>query len=365
MINIKQFITDKQGICIMYLFVLGSTFILGTDKSAGIDSWISVGIALFLSFPIIMLYAKLISLFPDKSLFGINEFVFGKIIGSIINLLYIWYALHLAALIIRNLGVFLVVVSFSKTPLIVIMGLLSLLCLFGVKSGIQVLGRFSISGTIIVTFVAFSSMLFAAPSMDFNNVRPFLYNGIMPILKSTFSVITFPFGELIIITLVCPIFKNPKNSTKILTWSLFLSGIFLFFMTFSETCFMGKQYIDALFPSHDASRRISLADFIQRIEVLVTMNILITIFIKCCLCLIGLVNGIVTLFKMKSTNFIITPCTLLILNLSYFLYPSANAMFNWTFAVSSYYAFFFQVILPVVIGIGVFIKLKIQKVSRA
>ncbi|WDV45662.1 endospore germination permease [Clostridiaceae bacterium M8S5] len=356
---IKQFIPNKQVISLLLLFVLGSTTLIGTDSTSGADTWLSIGIAMVLSFPILMLYAKLLRAFPEKNLFDIIEYVFGKYIGKIISLLYVWYSFHLASLVIRNFGDFIRVVSFNKTPIIVTMAFITLLCIWGAKSGIETLCRWSRLGAVFVTIVAITAVSLASPSMDLNHIRPVLYNGIRPVLNSAFSIFTFPFAELVIVLIVSPVFLNPKSSYKIFLWALLLSGIFLISVTFFEISLIGDSYNEILFPTYSASNKIKIAGFIERIEVMVTMNILISGFIKICLCTIGMSSGIVHIFKLQDYKIAVAPSGLMILNLAYFIYPDTHDMFEWAFSTYRYYALLFQVILPIVIGIGIFIKLKI------
>lgn len=47
----KEVISDKQGINLVILFIMGSTLVIGTGAEAGKDSWLAIIIAIIFSFP--------------------------------------------------------------------------------------------------------------------------------------------------------------------------------------------------------------------------------------------------------------------------------------------------------------------------
>lgn len=102
----KEAISNKQGITLVIIFILGSTLVLGTAGEAKKDMWIAIIVGIFLSFPILLIYAKLLSMFPEKDIFDISILVLGNFFGRIVNILFIWFAIHLGALVLYNFGEF-------------------------------------------------------------------------------------------------------------------------------------------------------------------------------------------------------------------------------------------------------------------
>jgi spore germination protein KB len=60
---------------------------------------------------------------------------------------------------------------------------------------------------------------------------------------------------------------------------------------------------------------------------------------------------------------LVTPIGLLMVNLAYIIYKDIMEMFDWAFKVWPYYAFPFQVILPIMIW--VFIELKQRSKNKS
>ena len=74
----REIITNSQAVKIMIMFIGGSSLILGTATDCKQDAWIAILIGMAFSLPIIIVYSRIILLFPGKDLFCILENVFGK-----------------------------------------------------------------------------------------------------------------------------------------------------------------------------------------------------------------------------------------------------------------------------------------------
>ena len=90
---------------------------------------------------ITLIYARLHCVFLGKDLFDILEICFGKVIGKGICLLYVWFTLHNAALILENIGRFINAVSLSKTPIVILTIVITIMIVWVVKEGLQVMCR--------------------------------------------------------------------------------------------------------------------------------------------------------------------------------------------------------------------------------
>ena len=64
--------------------------------------------------------------------------VFGKLVGSIITVIYSIYAFHLGALVLRNFGEFIKIVAMPETPLIFTLFCMGILSIIAARLGIEV-----------------------------------------------------------------------------------------------------------------------------------------------------------------------------------------------------------------------------------
>lgn len=359
----KEVVTDKQGICLVIMFILGSTLLIGAGSNAKNDTWLSIIIGTLFSIPVVMIYSRLLYLFPGKDLFDILHIVFGNIIGKILSIIYIWFSFYLGVLVLRNFSEFTNIVIYPDTPVVIPMTFFILLCIFALKLGIEVLGRWSelfiILNIIAVILVA---IILSFPQMDINNLLPILYNGIKPVVSGAFSALSFPFAETIVFTMVFSSLKNQKSSYKIYLYGLIIGALILLMNTLENILVLGSDtMITNYFPSYIAVSIIRLGTFIERMEATVIIVLIINVFTKTTIDMLATCRGIAKLLDIDDYRFLATPIALLTFVFSIFNFKSTMEMTDWAFKVWPYYALPHQVILPVIILIAA--EIKVRKLS--
>lgn len=357
-----EFISESQGTKLVILFILGSTLVMGTGGEAGKDTWLAVIFAIVFSVPVVLVYSKILSLFPEKDIFDILVFVFGKVFGKLLCLLFIWFSFHLGALVIRNFGEFILSVALPETPILVPMGFLTFACIYGAKLGIETVGRFSELFIIIIIIITILFSLLTIPYMDLKNIRPVAGDGIMPILQGAFSALAFPFGETVIFIMLLSSLKKSSSPSKVYMTGLLIGGFIVALIGFRNILVLGEYGLaSSYFPSYTALSRINIRRFIlQRVEIIVSVVFLTAGFIKITLCLIAACKGYAKLFNFKDYKFIVTPMGILMVLLAFIIYPNIMEMSEWAFSTWTYYAFPFQVILPFIVLISAKIKLRLS-----
>ena len=79
----NEVISERQATIIIILFIIGSTFLTGSGGQAKQDAWIAIIIAMTWSIILLLMFSRILSLYPGKDLFDILEIVMGKFIGKI------------------------------------------------------------------------------------------------------------------------------------------------------------------------------------------------------------------------------------------------------------------------------------------
>lgn len=352
----KEQITDKEAICLLITFIMGSTLIVGVGGSAKNDAWIAAIMGIIAALPFVFMYSRILSLFPGRDIFDILNISTGKVIGKTIALLYIWYAFHLGALVMRNFGEFVNTVTLPETPMLVPMFYLALVCIIAVRSGVEVMARISAFVLPVLLFIIVIVQLLAIPEFHLNYLKPVLGNGIAPVLKGGFSAFSFPFAETVLFTGIFFALKNKRSPYKVYFSGLLLAGAIITAIAIRNIGVLGTLSESLYFPSHVAVSRIIVGDFLQRIEVSVAIIFAFGAFIKISVCLLVACIGMGKLFNLKDYRSVVIQTGLLMVYFAYILYDNIMLMQYWAFKVYPYYAFPFQVILPVLIWIAVEIR---------
>jgi spore germination protein KB len=357
----KEIISTKQAIFIFILFNIGSFIIFGSGSDVKQDVWISILLGLTMSLPVLFIYYKLLSIYPGKDLYDIILFVFGKIAGRIICLIYIWYSFHLGALVIRNFSGFVNVVSFPETPPFIFITFITLLSVWIVKTGIEVMGRWATFIFPITITIITIVLILSLSNAHFINLKPLLYKGFTPVLKTAFSIYSFPFAESVILTMVFNTLKDHKKTFKVFIISNCIGCLTMVLLTVRNILVLGPALTSNFFsPSYIAVRTINIGDFIQRFEIVVAIVFIFGGFIKISVCLLAAVKGIAKIFNITDYRQLTAPVGLLMINLANMIYKSNMEMLYWATKIYQFYAFPFQLVLPLIILIVAAIKKKVK-----
>ncbi|WP_425802867.1 endospore germination permease [Desulfitobacterium sp. Sab5] len=361
----KEQITDKEAIFLLLTFVLGSTLIIGIGGEAKNDAWIAGIVGFIMASPMLFIFSRVLSLYPGKDLFDILNITLGKTIGKIAAILYIWYAFHLGALVLRNFGEFTSTVAMPETPMIVPILCLGLTCIVAVKLGIEVLGRTVAYFLPVLLFLLVAVQLLVIPQLHLNYMKPILGNGLSPILKGGFTTFSFPFAETVLFMGVFSSLKTKKSPAKVYFWGILISAVLIIITTLRNIAVLGNMLGSYYFPSYAAVSRISIGDFLQRIEVSVASLFTFGVFVKSSICLLVVSKGISKMFNLNNYRSIVIQIGLLMVYFSYVIYENSMEMKDWAFKVYPYYAFPFQVILPIIVWILAEVKARKIKSNKA
>lgn len=360
----KEVISDGEGICLVILFIAGSTLALPTGSAAGSDLWLAILLAIIVAIPLYLIYARLLSLYPGKDLFDIVEIVFGKVFGKAIALVFVLYTFNLGVLVLRDQGEFLITVSLPETPMLVPMIMIMILCVMAVKAGIETLGRWSKLFVILNGPIPTITILMLIPLMDFNNIQPVLFNGVKPLLKGTLETLVFPFGDTVVFIMIFFALKSRKSSYNVLIKGLLFGGILIAGVSLAEVLVLGQDlYLANYYPNHTVAGKVSIGEILQRLEVVAIVATITSYFLKISVCLFAVTNGAAKILGLKDYRLIAVPVALLMCNFAYFAFDSIMAKYNWTSQVGPYYFLPFQVFLPIAVLIAAEIK-KRQKSNR-
>jgi spore germination protein KB len=354
----KECINDKEAICLIISFVIGSSLIIGIGGEAKNDAWLAGIAGILMVLPMIAVYSRLLSMYQGQDLFDILTSVCGKVIGSVIAAIYIFYSLHLGAMVIRNFSEFIDIVAMPETPTIVSMITLGIICIIAARAGIEVLGRTSAFFLPIVIFIIVLVQFLAMSEFHTEHLRPPLGYGIKPVLAGGFSAFSFPFAETVLFISVFSSLKTKKSARKVFRWGILISGLIIIAVTIRNIGVLGNMVGNFYFPSYSAVSKIRIGDFIQRIELTVAFVFLFSVFAKTSICLLVASKGISKLLHLKDYRPIVIQIGILMIIFAYIVYDNSAEMKYWAFKVYPYYAFPVQVIIPIIIWITAEVKAK-------
>ncbi|WP_010281234.1 GerAB/ArcD/ProY family transporter [Bacillus timonensis] len=316
----KAKISSYQLFVLILLFELGSALLLPLAIDAKQDAWLSILLGIIGGMSLFMLYYRLYQFYPNQLPTEYAQIILGKLVGKIFAFLYLLYFTYLAARVLRDFGVMLVTFAYSETPLFIVNALLMMVVVYGVRKGIEVLGRTGEILFVIMYLLAITGFILIVVSglIDFNNLKPILENGISPVIKATLTqVLFFPFGEVVVFAMIFPYLNNPRKAKIAGLFSIGLSGVNLALVMLINVSVLGVNLTSrAPFPLLATIQMIQVAEFIERLDIFFMLALIIGGFFKIGIFFYAVVSGIANLFKIENHTRLCFPTGLVVILLS-------------------------------------------------
>lgn len=360
MIN-KDMVSEKQAFCLMLLYSMAGVIIFGWNEQAGKDSWLINIFAFAAVLPFLLIYIRIIALYRGKEFFEIIEIVFGKWIGKIIVLLYFLFSITAGAFYLYIYSEYVGTETLTLTPVYMISFLIIILVIWVLKKETGTLGRCAVIAAPIVYILISAILILAIPQLNFDYLFPILNIGKMQLAKGTFSLMSAPYGEMLLLMAVFSKLNNKTNPYKPFLLGAGIGAVFVSMIFLRDLLLVGEGGLKILtFTSHPAVGVIKIGDFFQRFEIILTVNTLFVNLTKVSICLLFAAKALQKLFNLKDYKPIVFPVAILSYALSGVIFKNLIELFD-RLKIIDYIRAPFLFILPVIIWIGAEIKSRLDK----
>lgn len=354
----KEMLSPLYAKCIIIMFICGSTVVLGVSTVAKQDAWLSIMIAVAYSMPMVLIYGRLMKLYPEQGLYDIIEAVAGKVLSTILIVLFTWYAFHLGSLVLRNFTEFIQVNVLRDTPRATMMILIMFTVVYLTKSGLITMGRFSMVTLFVLICVVIMTVLGSINQMESYYMLPVFATNAVTLFEDGYSIFSFPLAETVLFLTAASAVRKEDSSYKIFIWSIFLASIILVSIVLRNILILGPAMLSAsYFPSFVAARIINIGEFFARIEGFISINFIMSGVLKISVCLFAATTGIAKLAGISNFKRLLLPVSILMMALCEIVYTNMMEMFAWL-KIYRFYAIPFQIILPMLLWILAEIKAK-------
>ena len=211
---------------------------------SGHCGWICVLISGIISTFLLYLIIILLKRYKNKSIFEINNVLFGKYIAWIINILLCIYLFIIGSFVVRNYVDIVSLRLLPRTPPIVLTLSILLTTIYLIYSGLKYICRYE-----NIIFLSIFSLLFLCliiiKDIKITFLLP-LFNSNLVSIASGIFISFYAFLGFEVVAFVYPYVVDKENVTKSLMLSSFFLTFFLTFMTFVLTGFFGENMIKHL-----------------------------------------------------------------------------------------------------------------------
>lgn len=311
----KMKISSYQLFFSIILVPYGSALLFLITPSAKQDAWIAMLIYILPAIMLQIVYTALWSKYPDDTIVTYMPKIFGKVIGTTLSILYIIFFAYEAARVIRDITSLITITTMLKMSFNLITLLLISIVGYSVYLGMEDLcraGQF-ILFMLVSFFILEWIFLFTTPDiLKFYNLKPVLEKGIMFVIKEGWKLITFPYGETVLLTMLYPFTVERSKVRKTAVLAIIFLGILLTLNSIMFICVLGIDFAStSLFPLLQTMRVIRVGDF-DRLDIFLIIIMIVGGFIKISLFTYGAMLGTAQITKLKNTKNLAVPFSILI-----------------------------------------------------
>lgn len=356
-------ISQVQFFILLVLFEVGTSLVIPFGMEAGKDVWLAIFLGAVFGCILFIMYYQLYLLYPDDVLTSFVRKILGNWIGIPVSFMYIVVAFYISARVLRDFGELLRAFSYRETPICVINTLLMLLVIYGVNKGIETISRTAELNFMLVILVAVFGLIliFLTDQMTLDRIRPVLENGWSPVFRAVFTETLYvPYGEVLVFTFLFPYLNNNKRAKMLGITGLLISGIALSGSMLINLLVLGFHIVeDSPFPLFTTVQMISVADFLERLDIIFLIVLFIGTYFKLSLYFYAGIIGLADLFKLKSHKEVTFPLGIIIIYCSLTIASSYSEFIMKGKGVSiKFFVFPAEVIVPIILLVVAYIKRK-------
>lgn len=345
-------VVPRQFFILTVCLYIGTSILVtpsGLAHSAREDAWIASLFSLTLNLLMVGLYLGLACVFPGKTLFQIHEQAFGKIIGRLVNVLYLIYFLFLTGTLVGNLGFFLSSEIMPETPVEATQILFLVAAVMCARLGFIVLARF---GELLFPWLALLFLVLVltiAPQIHWDYVQPILEDGWRPVLQAGFH--TAMFQELVVLLCFFPLVGGkPKERGRAYIAGTGIGGLALAIIAALSVLVLGiEQTENSTFPAFALAKTISVGQFFQRVEGLLIALWIMTFFIKVALLFLAMLRGFQDTFGLQRPHALIYPLAVMFIVVAWHTYINTVYVADIIQTAWGGYALLHLAVIPLVV----------------
>ncbi len=325
----QEHITTKQMKVLLIFFLIGDMMWYlpsYTTSMVNQDAWLSSLIGIVFGIGVAILVYKFWNLFGGLSMVGIFRLVTGRVVGSVLTLLYILYLLSAGSAQVRVIGDFMTTQMLTETPVRVVIALFAAVVLIAVRCGITVIGR--TSQLFIMLFVFLFVLLFfmLLPESDIDNLKPFVSHSVVELARGSFYAMIYPYFQLITLLMVLPAMKKDplEKEIKPLEQEMFRSMLFsagagMIVVLLSLTVLGTYMTEHQMYSTYTMAKKISIGNFIQRMEAILVISYVMSTYFKCTLTIYAMCKALTELMGLKDYRQLAFPVYVLLFGTSYYI----------------------------------------------
>lgn len=280
------------------------------------DSYLSIIIGIIIGFiPLIIIY-YIFNYEPSLSLPRKNIKLFGNILGTIINIVIIWFTFFVILILFSNLVTFIFSQFLNKTPTLVISMVFIIAIIYVLVHDIKTICRTAMILFFFTIILYLLSLIGLFREISFDNFKPFLENSYLSLFKCSYSFITYNVLPLYLLLIIPRNNIDNKKFFKYISIGYIIASISLLLVSITTIGIFGiKLSMLYEYPELQVLKYVSLIGTSARIDGILNIQWLFDLLVFMIMGMYFILETTKTMFKVNKHIFsIIMGMLLVILN---------------------------------------------------
>lgn len=255
--------------------------------------------------------------------------------------------LYLSALVLRNLGDFVTTNVLTQTPIQVVHIIFMVSIIYGAYFGLEVIARASeiLFPITIMTFFITAFLLFK--EVDFSKLLPILPDGWLSPVKGMYPMLGFPMSELVIMIFIFPfVIEQNKIKNYFILFTIIAAVLGSLIVTITISVLGVDITARSTFSVFELAKEIKVGEFFERVEVLVGIIWIMTIFVKLSISFYVANLASAQIFNLKSYRATLLPYGLFVVALSMLVYRNTAESYGFITGAYPIYSLFHSLFIP-------------------
>ncbi|WP_408008107.1 endospore germination permease [Pseudalkalibacillus sp. A8] len=359
-------ISARQFRTLVIFFTIGTTIITVPTTMAVYlqqDAWIGAVLGVAVGSIIIWFYTKLGLLFPGKTFVEMNETLFGKWIGNTISLFFLLMVFMYGSELLFYVGSFMTIHIFPETPAVAFHILMAVIVIMGVRLGLETFTR---SAEIFIVFffiLFFILVVFITPQIKLENLQPVFEAETKPLITAVIYYIEFSTITGVVLLMIFPAFVNqPKVASKSFLIGYWIGSVVMVVIIFLAISVLGSVITASYhYPSYALAKKINVGNFVQRIEAVLAIMWILSIYMKMTMYLYTVAIGIAQILKLRNYQSLTLPLGVISVIYSLITFSSVTEQQTWDREVAVFFSYTVGFLLPLIMLCVALFRKKMQK----
>ncbi|MDN5348194.1 MAG: hypothetical protein PWP65_1758 [Clostridia bacterium] len=347
--RLDGYISARQATLFIWFTILPTAILFLPQmlaKKSQQDAWLAIILAALPALAVSACVYLLSRRFPRQTLWQMLEFILGRPLGRFFGFLYVWFFLHLNAVVVRQFGEFLTTAVMTETPLLVFAVTITAVSIYAARNGLEVLARAMEFIMPLMVFFMMAVLFLTAPEMSGRHLLPLMSRGWHPVLQGAFLAAGW-LGEVVLLAAIVGFINPPEGLRSSILFGLAGTLFFLAAVTIGSIMIFGAAETGRLsFPAYSLARQVSIGEFLERIEVLFMAIWVGGVFIKITILLYVTATGLGTLVGLTDYRPLLLPLGALTVALSVWLHEDVTHLTNYILRVWPSWSLIWEMFLP-------------------